>query len=83
MADLASRLRNRVQISSDGYHAYLEAVEDTFGADVDYAQLVKVYGPVPDTGPRRYSPPECIGAHKHRVEGKPDPKHVSTSFVER
>ena len=83
VTDLASRLRNRVQISSDGYHAYLEAVEEAFGADVDFAQLVKVYGPVPDAGPRRYSPAECIGAHKHRIEGKPAPRHISTSFVER
>lgn len=83
VADLASRLRNRVQISSDGYHAYLEAVEESFGSEVDFAQLVKIYGPSPDGGPRRYSPAECIGAHKHRVEGRPDPKHISTSFVER
>jgi hypothetical protein len=68
--------------SSDGHKAYLEAVEETFGADVDYAQLVKVYGPAPEGPQRRYSPAECTGAVKHRVEGKPDLKHVSTSFVE-
>jgi IS1 family transposase len=82
VADLASRLRNRVQITSDGYRAYLDAVEDAFGADVDFAQLVKVYGPEM-SGPGRYSPPPCIGAHKHKVEGNPDIRHVSTSFVER
>jgi IS1 family transposase len=82
MTDLAKRLANRVQLTSDGHKPYLEAVEETFGADIDYAMLVKVYGPAPE-GPRRYSPPECCGAHKHRVEGNPDPKHVSTSYAER
>jgi IS1 family transposase len=80
--DLAKRLSNRVQLTSDGHKAYLEAVEDAFGADIDYATLVKVYGEAPE-GQRRYSPAVCTGAHKHRVEGSPDPKHVSTSFVER
>jgi len=60
----------------------LEAVEGAFGAAIDYAMLVKVYGEAPE-GQRRYSPAICTGAHKHRVEGNPDPKHVSTSFVER
>lgn len=82
MTDLAPRLANRVQLTSDGHKAYLNAVEEVFGADVDYAQLVKVYGHPPE-GQRRYSPPECLGTHKHRVEGKPDPKHVSTSYAER
>jgi IS1 family transposase len=80
--DLASRLANRVQITTDGHKAYLEAIEGSFGAAVDYAMLVKVYGPSLE-GERRYSPAECIGAVKHRVEGNPDPKHVSTSFAER
>jgi IS1 family transposase len=80
--DLASRLANRVQITTDGHKAYLEAIEGSFGADVDYAMLVKHYGPDP-AGEKRYSPAECIGISKHRVEGSPDPKHVSTSFVER
>ena len=80
--DLAPRLASRVQLTSDGHKAYLEAVEGAFGGDVDYAQLVKVYGAAPE-GPRRYSPAICTGAHKRRVEGSPDPKHVSTSFVER
>ncbi len=83
VSDLAPRLASRVQITSDGHKAYLNAVEETFGADVDYAQLVKIYGPSPEGPQRRYSPAECTGAIKHRVEGNPDPKHVSTSFVER
>jgi len=80
--DLASRLATRVQITTDGHRAYIEAIEGSFGADVDYAMLVKIYGADP-TGEKRYSPAECIGAVKHRVEGNPDPKHVSTSFAER
>ncbi|HYJ28979.1 MAG TPA: IS1 family transposase, partial [Allosphingosinicella sp.] len=82
MDDLASRLANRVQLTSDGHKAYLEAVEGAFGCDVDYAQLVKMYGPT-ITAPGRYSPAECTGAKKIRVEGNPDIDHVSTSFVER
>ena len=80
--DLAPRLASRVQLTSDGHKPYLEAIEDAFGADIDYAMLVKVYGAAPE-GQRRYSPAICTGAHKRRVEGSPDPKHVSTSFVER
>jgi IS1 family transposase len=80
--DLASRLRNRVQITTDGHKAYLEAIEGAFGGDVDYAMLVKVYGEAPE-GQRRYSPAVCNSAHKHTVEGNPDARHVSTSFVER
>jgi hypothetical protein len=71
-----------VQLTSDGHKPYLQAIEGAFGADIDYAMLVKVYGEAPD-GQRRYSPAVCTGAHKHRIEGSPDPKHVSTSFVER
>jgi 3-methyladenine DNA glycosylase/8-oxoguanine DNA glycosylase len=82
MDDLKSRLANRVQLTSDGHKAYLEAVEGAFGADVDYAQLVKLYGESPDAE-KRYSPAVCIGAHKTRIEGNPDPKHVSTSYAER
>jgi len=80
--DLAKRLANRVQVTSDGHKAYLEAIEGSFGGDVDYGMLIKVYGPAPE-GQRRYSPAECIGAHKERIEGNPDPKHISTSYVER
>lgn len=82
MDDLRSRLANRVQLTTDGHKAYLEAVEGAFGADVDYAQLVKLYGPT-ITAPGRYSPAECVGAKKVRVEGNPDIEHVSTSYVER
>lgn len=83
MDDVASRLANRVQMTSDGHKAYLEAVEGAFGADVDYAQLVKLYGASPDSFKGRYSPAECTGIKKIPVEGKPDPKHISTSYVER
>ena len=83
MDDLRSRLANRVQLTSDGHRAYLEAVEGAFGADVDYAQLIKLYGAVPEGAKGRYSPAECIGARKERIEGNPDPKHISTSYVER
>ena len=82
MDDLAPRLASRVQLTSDGHKPYLEAIEGAFGGDIDYAMLVKVYCPAPE-GQHRYSPPQCNGARKHRVEGNPDPKHVSTSFVER
>ena len=84
VSDLASRLRNRVQITTDGHKPYIEAIEGAFGADVDYSMLVKVYGETGVTGPeRKYSPGICNGAIKHRIEGKPDPKYVSTSFAER
>ena len=83
ITDLASRLANRVQLTSDGLKAYLEAVEGAFGADVDYAQLVKMYGASPETAKGRYSPADCTGIIKTAVEGEPDPKHISTSYVER
>ena len=83
MNDLRSRLANRVQLTSDGHKAYLVAVEDAFGADVDYAQLVKIYGPTSTEDQRRYSPVECLGAIPTPVTGDPDPKHISTSFAER
>jgi IS1 family transposase len=81
--DLRARLANRVQLTSDGHRAYLEAVEAAFGADVDYAQLVKLYGASSDSAKGRYSPAECCGAIKAPIEGKPDPKHISTSYAER
>lgn len=82
MEDVAGRLANRVQLTTDGHKPYLQAVEGAFGAAVDYAQLVKLYGDVP--GPAgRYSPAECTGIKKTVVEGKPDLAHVSTSYVER
>lgn len=84
MDDLRSRLANRVQLTTDGHKAYLEAVEGAFGADVDYAQLVKLYGELGGNTPeRRYSPAECNGIRKRRIEGNPDIAHVSTSHVER
>jgi IS1 family transposase len=82
MDDLRDRITNRVQITTDGHRAYVEAVEGAFGGDVDYAQLVKLYGPT-ITAPGRYSPAECTGIKKIRREGNPDIAHVSTSFVER
>ena len=83
MDDVASRLANRVQMTTDGHKAYLEAVEGSFGADIDYAQLIKVYGNAPETLKGRYSPADCTGIVKRTVEGQPDEKHISTSFVER
>lgn len=83
MQDVAERLDNRVQLTTDGHKAYLEAVEGAFGADVDYAMLVKIYGDAPDAFKGRYSPAECTGAKKTPIEGEPDEAHVSTSYVER
>jgi IS1 family transposase len=80
--DLAARIVNRAQITTDGLKAYLEAIEGAFGADVDYGMLIKIYG-TPIEGEKRYSPAECIGARKVSIEGNPDPKHISTSFSER
>ncbi len=80
--DLAGRLANRVQLTSDGLKAYLEAVEGAFGADIDYAQLVKIYGATAE-GEKRYSPAAFVGYSTKAVTGKPDPKHISTSYVER
>jgi IS1 family transposase len=82
MEDCASRIRNRVQITTDGHKAYLEAVENAFGADIDYAQLQKIYG-APTESETRYSPAKCIGTDMKVVSGNPNPKHISTSYVER
>lgn len=83
IGDLKERVANRIQLTSDGHRAYLDAVEEAFGADVDYAQLVKIYGDVPDAHKGRYSPSDCIGALKVPVQGGPNRKHISTSFAER
>lgn len=84
IADLKSRIVNRIQLTTDGHAAYLEAIEGAFGADVDYAQLVKLYGEAPNQGPeRKYSPNICLGARKQVVSGDPDLEKVSTSHVER
>jgi len=82
MQDLAERLRYRVQLTTDGHNSYLSAVEGAFGTDVDYAQLVKLYGASPE-GETRYSPAECCGARKNVVCGVPREEHISTSYVER
>jgi IS1 family transposase len=85
MDDLRGRLANRVQLTTDGHRAYLQAVEDAFGADIDYAMLIKLYGEPPSSpeAARRYSPSECVGTRTDNITGNPDPKHVSTSYAER
>ncbi len=83
MDDLRGRLENRVQLTTDGHHAYLDAVEGAFGGNIDYAQLIKIYGPSSEAVKGRYSPAECTGARKTPITGKPDNDHISTSYVER
>jgi len=83
MQDLASRLVNRVQLTTDGHKMYLSAVEEAFSGSIDFAQLVKVYGAAPEGPEVRYSPAACLGTQKHAITGCPDEKHVSTSYVER
>jgi IS1 family transposase len=83
IADLASRLKNRVQLTSDGHKACLEAVEGAFGCDVDYAMLVKLYGKDQQEDERRYSPAVCIGCTSQIISGAPNPAYISTSFAER
>jgi IS1 family transposase len=83
MDDLRSRLATRVQLTTDGHKAYLEAVEGAFGEDIDYAMLVKLYGEAPESMKGRYSPADCIGTRKTKITGNPDRDHVSTSYVER
>lgn len=82
MCDVAARLATRVQLTTDGHKPYLSAVEDAFGGDVDYAMLVKIYGGSgePET---RYSPAKCLGTRCDEITGNPNPKHISTSYVER
>ena len=81
--DLSTRVVGRMQLTSDGLKSYLQAVEEAFGADVDYAQLVKLYGASTESAKGRYSPAECTSIIKNPIEGNPDPKHISTSYVER
>ena len=81
--DLSERLANRVQLTTDGHKAYLTAVEDSFGSEIDYAMLQKVYGGPGDAPETRYSPAQCMGAKKAVIKGTPCFEHVSTSFVER
>jgi IS1 family transposase len=82
MQDVASRLKHRVQLTTDAHKPYLSAVEDAFGADIDFAVLQKLYGSDPENE-KRYSPAQCIGLKVEEVTGNPDPKHISTSYVER
>ena len=82
MHDLAERLANRIQITTDGHRPYIQAVEDTFGSEIDYAMLVKIYGEAPKAE-ARYSPAQCMGARKGIITGKPVIEHISTSIVER
>jgi IS1 family transposase len=82
LRDVAGRLANRVQLTTDGHKMYLTAVPDAFANDIDYAQLVKVYGNDPE-GTTRYSPAQCLGTKREPVIGSPDPEHISTSYVER
>ncbi|HUA20112.1 MAG TPA: IS1 family transposase [Bryobacteraceae bacterium] len=82
LQDVASRLSNRIQLTTDGHKMYLTAVPDAFGNQIDYAQLVKVFGNDPE-GQKRYSPAQCLGTKRVEVIGKPDQDHISTSYVER
>jgi len=84
MKDVSSRLRNRVQLTTDGHKPYLKAVEDAFDDEIDFAQLIKIYGtPEGNSNEKRYSPPTCTGIEKRWVSGDPDPALISTSYVER
>lgn len=83
MEDLASRLAHRVQMTTDGHKPYLQAIENAFGSNIDYAMLVKIYSNPPGINETRYSPAQCCGAIKEGITGNPDKKHVSTSFAER
>jgi len=82
MQDVAGRLRHRVQLTTDGHRPYLAAVDAAFGADVDYAMLQKIYGSDPE-GEKRYSPAKCIGTECQVIEGNPNPRYISTRYVER
>jgi IS1 family transposase len=83
MRDVAGRIANRIQLTTDGHRIYADAVEDAFGADIDYAMLVKIYGASSENPESRYSPATCIGCRTGVLAGNPDPDHISTSFVER
>ena len=82
MNDLAKRLTNRVQLTTDGHRKYLDAVDDVFGDNIDYAMLIKLYG-ADSEGDKRYSPSECLGTETRIIKGNPEPKQISTSYVER
>jgi len=82
LADLSTRLAHRIQLTSDGHKAYLDAVETVFGEEIDYAMLQKIYGETPEAE-KRYSPAECVGCERRIITGEPDKAHISTSFAER
>jgi IS1 family transposase len=82
LQDVAARLSNRIQLTTDGHKMYLQAVPDAFGSEIDYAMLIKVYGNDPE-GQKRYSPAQCLGTKTQTIMGRPDSEHVSTSYVER
>jgi IS1 family transposase len=83
MADVASRLRNRVQMTTDGHKPYLQAIDRAFGCEIDYAMLEKLYAAPPSEGTTRYSPAHCCGTKTYRIMGNPDAEHISTSYAER
>jgi len=83
MRDVASRISNRIQLTTDGHRVYADAVEDAFGSEIDYAMLVKIYGASNENPESRYSPASCIGCRRGVLAGNPDPNHISTSFVYR
>lgn len=83
MRDVAGRIANRIQLTTDGHRVYAEAVEGAFGADIDYAMLVKIFGATSDNPESRYNPATCIGCRTGVLAGNPDPDYISTSFVER
>jgi len=82
MKDLAGRLKNKVQLTTDGHKMYLEAIENAFGCEIDFSQLIKIYGTPPEAE-KRYSPAECIGTERHKITGNPNDDSISTSYVER
>jgi IS1 family transposase len=82
MQDVASRISTRIQLTTDGHKVYVNAVEDAFGADVDYAMLTKVYG-APQENETRYSPAKIVSSETEVIKGNPNPKYISTSYVER
>jgi IS1 family transposase len=83
MKDLSSRMKHKVQLTTDGHRMYLEAVEDAFGKDVDFSQLIKIYGVSEGETEKRYSPAKCFGTETIKIQGNPDDKNVSTSYIER
>jgi len=82
MKDLAGRLKNKVQLTTDGHKMHLEAVEEAFGCEIDFSQLIKIYGTSPEAE-KRYSPAQCIGTEKIKINGNPESESISTSYVER